>query len=38
MTSWRICGSARDMLQALLKESNSEEAMMRDYVMGVGYR
>ncbi|SDG85348.1 CBS domain-containing protein [Pelagibacterium luteolum] len=30
--------NARDMLQALLKESHSEEAMMRDYVMGVGYR
>ncbi|MHA6731593.1 CBS domain-containing protein [Devosia sp. A369] len=30
--------NARDMLQALLKESTTEEAMMRDYVMGVGYR
>jgi len=30
--------NARDMLQALLKESVGEEAMMRDYVMGVGYR
>ncbi|MHA6692721.1 CBS domain-containing protein [Devosia sp. A449] len=30
--------NARDMLQALLKESTNEEAMMRDYVMGVGYR
>ncbi|MHA6692058.1 CBS domain-containing protein [Devosia sp. A449] len=30
--------NARDMLQALLAESVNEEAMMRDYVMGVGYR
>lgn len=30
--------NARDMLQAMLKESTSEEAMMRDYVMGFGYR
>jgi CBS domain-containing protein len=30
--------NARDMLQALLRESVNEEAMMRDYVMGVGYR
>lgn len=30
--------NARDILQALLKESNVEEALMRDYVMGVGYR
>jgi predicted transcriptional regulator len=30
--------NARDMLQALLKESTTEESMMRDYVMGVGYR
>lgn len=30
--------NARDMLQALLKESANEEAMMRDYVMGIGYR
>lgn len=30
--------NARDMLQALLKESTTEEAMMRDYVMGFGYR
>lgn len=30
--------NARDMLQALLNESTTEEAMMRDYVMGVGYR
>ncbi|MHA6731638.1 CBS domain-containing protein [Devosia sp. A369] len=30
--------NARDMLQALLSESVNEEAMMRDYVMGVGYR
>lgn len=30
--------NARDLLQALLKESTNEEAIMRDYVMGVGYR
>lgn len=30
--------NARDMLQALLKESTTEEGMMRDYVLGVGYR
>jgi len=30
--------NARDMLQALLKESTTEEALMRDYVMGFGYR
>lgn len=30
--------NARDLLQALLKESSVEEGMMRDYVMGVGYR
>lgn len=30
--------NARDLLQALLKESTTEESMMRDYVMGVGYR
>lgn len=30
--------NARDMLQALLKESVNEEGLMRDYVMGVGYR
>lgn len=30
--------NARDMLQALLAESTAEEALMRDYVMGVGYR
>jgi signal-transduction protein with cAMP-binding, CBS, and nucleotidyltransferase domain len=29
---------ARDILQVLLSESESEEAMLRDYVMGVGYR
>jgi CBS domain-containing protein len=28
---------ARDILQVLLKESEDEEAMLRDYVMGVGY-
>ncbi|WIJ26952.1 cyclic nucleotide-binding/CBS domain-containing protein [Devosia sp. RR2S18] len=30
--------NARDLLQALLKESTTEEDMMRHYVMGVGYR
>ncbi|MHA6731406.1 CBS domain-containing protein [Devosia sp. A369] len=30
--------NARDMLQALLSQSVNEESMMRDYVMGVGYR
>lgn len=30
--------NARDILQALLKESTTEEALMRDYVMGFGYR
>jgi CBS domain-containing protein len=28
---------ARDILQALLEESQDEEALLRDYVMGVGY-
>jgi hypothetical protein len=28
----------RDILQVLLNESENEEAMLRDYVMGVGYR
>jgi CBS domain-containing protein len=28
---------ARDILQALLEESKDEEAMLRDYVMGIGY-
>ncbi|MBM6581704.1 CBS domain-containing protein [Microvirga sp. BT689] len=30
--------NARDMLQVLLRESESEEAIMRDYLMGIGYR
>ncbi len=30
--------SARDALQALLKESEYEEDLLRDYVMGIGYR
>lgn len=30
--------NARDMLQALLKEAANEEIMMRDYVLGFGYR
>jgi CBS domain-containing protein len=29
---------ARDILQALLSESENEDSMLRDYVMGVGYR
>lgn len=29
---------ARDILQLLLSESEGEEAMLRDYVMGIGYR
>jgi CBS domain-containing protein len=28
---------ARDILQVLLEESQDEEAMLRDYVMGIGY-
>ena len=28
---------ARDILQVLLKESKDQEAMLRDYVMGIGY-
>jgi CBS domain-containing protein len=28
---------ARDILQALLDDSQDEESMLRDYVMGVGY-
>lgn len=30
--------AAGDALQALLKETSSEERMLRDYVMGFGYR
>lgn len=30
--------TARDLLQALLTESEVDEGMMRDYVMGFGYR
>lgn len=30
--------TARDVLQALLKESEYEEDLLRDYVIGVGYR
>jgi hypothetical protein len=29
---------ARDALQALLTEVESEELLLRDYVLGVGYR
>ena len=28
---------ARDILQVLLRESEDEESMLRDYVMGIGY-
>jgi CBS domain-containing protein len=28
---------ARDILQVLLEESKDEKAMLRDYVMGIGY-
>jgi hypothetical protein len=28
---------ARDILQVLLTESEDEESMLRDYVMGIGY-
>ena len=28
---------ARDILQVLLKESEDEESILRDYVMGIGY-
>lgn len=30
--------NARDALQALLKETEYEEDLLRDYVMGIGYR
>jgi CBS-domain-containing membrane protein len=30
--------TARDMLQVLLRESENEELLLRDYVMGFGYR
>lgn len=30
--------NARDALQLLLQDAENEEAMLRDYVMGVGYR
>ena len=30
--------NVRDVLQALLRESTNEEAMLRNYVMGFGYR
>lgn len=30
--------NARDLLQAQLSASTNEEALLRDYVMGVGYR
>ncbi len=28
---------ARDILQVLLEESEDEESILRDYVMGIGY-
>jgi len=28
---------ARDILQILLEESQDDESMLRDYVMGIGY-
>ena len=36
----RPCGvlNARDALQALLGEVEDEESLLRDYVMGIGYR
>ena len=36
----RPCGvlNARDALQALLEEVKDEESLLRDYVMGIGYR
>ncbi len=30
--------NAGDALQALLKEEEDEESLLRDYVMGIGYR
>jgi CBS domain-containing protein len=30
--------NARDALQALLSEVEEEEELLRDYVMGIGYR
>lgn len=30
--------NARDVLQALLQETENKESMLRDYVMGIGYR
>ena len=30
--------NARDALQALLGEAKNEESLLRDYVMGIGYR
>jgi hypothetical protein len=29
---------ARDVLQVLLDDWEDEESMLRDYVMGIGYR
>jgi arabinose-5-phosphate isomerase len=30
--------TARDVLQVLLEEAETEEVLLRDYVMGVGWR
>jgi predicted transcriptional regulator len=30
--------TARDALQALLRETENDESLLRDYVMGIGYR
>ena len=30
--------NARDALQVLLQEAEDEESLLRDYVMGIGYR
>ena len=37
---FRLSGAvnARDALQALLGEVQGEESLLRDYVMGIGYR
>jgi CBS domain-containing protein len=41
VAGWDSCPlgvlNARDILQVLLRESEDEEAMLRDYVMGIGY-
>jgi CBS domain-containing protein len=41
VVGWDSCPlgvlNARDILQVLLRESEDEEAILRDYVMGIGY-